>query len=816
MNFLSWHYQKGIGYYWNRYLHALGWIKHQYSYVLLLKTLFSPYKRMVMDERAGFNLQKWAQNLTFNLISRGIGAIVRSLFLISGLILLILALILGFLGLIIWTFIPVFSLPAYFCQKKSYSNLLSKIAKKINGHPQDALKIIFSNPAGKFILNKSGIENLENIKIKESPALLEAKTWEKAVIWLKENTQDLEEVLRSKNLDFEDLRLAAVWQDQKIKHSLEKEEEKNKFGRPGIGLELLFGFTPNLDQYTKDLSISQPFFHRLIGRDKLIAEIERTLTSGKSVFLIGQPGVGKKTSVLEFAKRAANGDLGKQMAYRRVLELNCGFLLAESADLDAKKTKLSKILAEAARAGNVILVIRDIHRLTNSETEGHDFADIFAEYLEKKDLKIMAILSSIEYERFVAPDSRLAKFFSAIEVVPPNFRQALLILMIIADVIEKREKLEIKIPVLRRSLEGSDQYITEIPFPEKAIALLEEAVVLAGQSGKQEVVPEDVNTVLAQKTGISFSHLTQTEKDRLQNIEEIIHQKLINQNGAVDLIAKSLRARSVGVKDEKRPIGSFLFLGPTGVGKTQTAKVLAEVYYGSEKNILRFDMAEYSGNNGLNRLIGLVEKNQPGALTTAIKNSLASLLLLDEIEKAPPEIINLFLALLDEGQITDAWGKKINCRHLFVIATSNAGSEFIRQLVSGGAEREELQSQVLNYIQKEKLFSPEFLNRFDGVVVYEPLENEHLVKIAGLLLAELQDKLKKKNINLEIASRVCEKIAVDGYQPELGARPMRRIIDLVLGDLLGKAILNDQINSGDKIMIIPQEGKDHYSWEKIN
>ena len=213
--------------------------------------------------------------------------------------------------------------------------------------------------------------------------------------------------------------------------------------------------------------------------------------------------------------------------------------------------------------------------------------------------------------------------------------------------------------------------------------------------------------------------------------------------------------------------------------------------------------------------MGWVKKNKQGVLTTSIKNNPASLLLLDEIEKSPPSIFNLFLSLLDEGSITDAFGRKINCKHLFVIATSNAGAEFIRQLVSGGASGEDLQDKVVNYVLEKGIFTPEFLNRFDGVIVYEPLSPDHLVKIARILLSEMAESLKNKNINLVITDEVVTKIAQEGHDPAFGARPMGRIINLLIGDVIGKALLAGEINPSDNIKLIPLKEKDAYSWEKV-
>ena len=344
---------------------------------------------------------------------------------------------------------------------------------------------------------------------------------------------------------------------------------------------------------------------------------------------------------------------------------------------------------------------------------------------------------------------------------------------------------------------------------------MDSAVIYLEQSGRKVLTVDEVNTVLAEKIGVPFSHLTEKEKVRLANLEKIIHKRLINQDIAVSLIAKTLRAKQTGVIEDKKPLGSFLFMGPTGVGKTETAKVLAKVYFGSEKAILRFDMAEYAGSEGFERLIGSISKGLPGSLTTGIKNNPASLLLLDEIEKAKSDVINLLLTLLDEGFITDAFGEKIICRHLFVIATSNAAAGFVREHVAKGVKGEELQKLVFEHVLEEGFFSPELLNRFDGVVVYGPLSGEHLVKIAHLQLSQLAESLKKKNIYLDVTNETAEKVAKDGYSPTQGARPMRRIINIILGDLIGRAILTGELKSGDRVEIVPKEGKDEYGWEKI-
>ena len=817
MEFLIWHYSKGLEFYVVSWVAYFDWINHYFSLSLLITTLFAPWKRLVVEDKSpGFNLTRFFENLTFNLISRCIGAIVRLVLFWVGVILIIFTFLGGIIGLGFWIILPPLSLGVYLRQKRQVKNFIEGLAYKIKSSEDAPVKVILDNKAGEFLLNRLGVQlsdlvqsaNLKKVKFTNfSPT-----SYRQVIEYLLKNDVWSSDLLRKMEIEKEDLVTTASWWDRK--RTEETQILPIKSGRPGIGLELLFGYTPQLNQYSVDLSLPQPFSHRLIGRLEVVSRMERVLTSGNSIVLIGQPGVGKKTVVLEFARRAAGGEFGAKMAFRRVLEFDYNFLLSEASDLNLKKAKLAEILAEASGAGNTILMIRDIQRITHQDVEGYDFTDIFEEHLEKRELKIIAVSTPEDYERYIAPNMRLRKYLEKVEVVQPTKEEALEILVEAAGRWEALRGITIRVNALRNILEESDRYITETPFPEKALELLDAVVTYIEQKGEKVVTVDATNAVLAEKTGISFARLTTQEKKLLGNIEEVIHKRLINQETAVELIGKSLRARTVGIAKDNRPMGSFLFLGPTGVGKTETAKVLARVYYGSEENILRFDMAEYSGSEGLERLIGSVSKNQPGALTTAIKNKPASLLLLDEIEKAPPTIYNLFLALLDEGSMTDAFGKKINGKNLFLIGTSNAGAEYIRQLVSRGTRADELQKKVLDYVLQKGIFSPEFLNRFDGVVVYEPLQMQHLVKIARILLEELAQNVRRKNVYLKITPEAVEKLAEDGYDPAFGARPMRRIIDLILGDLIGKAILKEEIKEGDKIKIVPGEAKEEYNWEK--
>lgn len=814
MEFLSWHYSEGLKYYMRSWMDTVKYIIHYFSPLLLFETLFTPYKRLIVSEHGpGFNIGKKFEAFSFNAVSRLIGAFVRTSLIVAAFTLVLMSFVGGVLGLIFWLVIPFLSYGVYKKHEQSPDHVITHIVSRLQSKTEHPIQSLFDNAAGKFVLSHLSLELSELISAAKETEI----TIGKEVHNYKELLESAfaepiwdHNFLYSKNITADDFLQTAFWWDSRMEDATSF--KLGIFGRPGMALELTFGYTPTLNNYVTDLSRPQSFSHHLIGREQTVNRIERELTSGQSIFLVGEPGVGKKTVILEFARRAANGLLGEDMSYKRILEFDFNTLLAETRDINQKKAELSQILAEAAYAGNIILVMRDMSRLLNPDLDGYDFTDIFEPLLEKRQLKIIAISTGDEYEQYLAPNARMKKFFNKVEVISPTMTEAMQILMEAASRVEVLSNLLITYQALKQMVQQSDEYITETPFPEKVIEILESCVTFANQNKIKTITVGEVNSVLAEKTGISFERLGETEKGKLGNLEKLIHERLVNQESAVTLIAKTLRSKTVGVVKESRPIGSFLFLGPTGVGKTETAKVLARVYYGSETSIIRFDMAEYSGFEGVERLIGSATRKTPGSLTTAIRNNPAALILFDEIEKASPDIFNLLLTLLDEGYVTDALGKRVSFKNTFVIATSNAGAEYIRQLVSNNIPKTELQKKVVDYVLTERIFSPEFINRFDGVVVYEPLTEDHLKEVASHIVNDLAQNLERKNIHLQSTDEVLLKLAKDGYDPAFGARPMRRLVNLELGDMLGRAILEGQIQAGNTVKLTAY---DDFGWEKV-
>jgi len=344
----------------------------------------------------------------------------------------------------------------------------------------------------------------------------------------------------------------------------------------------------------------------------------------------------------------------------------------------------------------------------------------------------------------------------------------------------------------------------EKSFPEKAIDLLNEVVVYVRTKGKDVIFPEDAEAVVQNKTQVPIGEGEKAEKERLLHLEDFLHERVVGQDIAISAVANAMRRARAGVGSGRKPIGSFLFLGPTGVGKTETAKALADAYFGSEEKMIRFDMSEYQDVTGLHRLLGAPpgspESEAGGQLTNAVKDNPFSLILFDEIEKADPNILNIFLQLLDEGWVTDSLGRKVKFNNSIIIATSNAGAEFIRQQIQSGAKADDLQEGLLNYLQEKRLFRPEFINRFNAVVNFNPLTPEQVNTITGMMVGKLVKKFdQEKGIFIKVTPGAIERLSELGYDPLLGARPISRVIEQKLENFLAKKLLAEEIKRGSTL-----------------
>ncbi len=466
------------------------------------------------------------------------------------------------------------------------------------------------------------------------------------------------------------------------------------------------------------------------------------------------------------------------------------------------------VLKEAVRAGNIILAIDNFPEFVNSlGALGVDAIEIFSPFLGHSNIHIIALADPLSFRRVLEVNAGLMRFFQKIEVNEPEETQ---LVEILEDLVwnverERGNRILITFPAIEEIARDATQYLATGAMPKRAVDLMEETADDALRTGQYLVTPPLVEELVERKTKIPLGTVSQEERDKLLHLEEFLHRRVVGQDEAITAVANAVRRARSEIRNPKRPIGTFLFLGPTGVGKTETAKALAETYFGNENMMVRFDMSEYQTEDALIRFVGSAEKNEPGVLTSNMRQSPYALILLDEFEKASFEIKNLFLQILDEGFFSDYSGERINMRNTIIIATSNAGASMIWELVKSGGDPSTLHDQLINHVQREKLLSPELLNRFDAVVVFKPLGKDSLRTIASFMLQKLVTRLKLQNITLTVTDDLINAVQEGGYNPEFGARPMQRFIQNKVEKVISDKIIKNELVPGSTVTL---SGKD--------
>ena len=381
----------------------------------------------------------------------------------------------------------------------------------------------------------------------------------------------------------------------------------------------------------------------------------------------------------------------------------------------------------------------------------------------------------------------------------PDLTATIRVLERIALTHEPRYQIFFHYSAVRAIARAADRYIVEGVLPDKAIELLVDVASKAAQSGHSEISEAFVYQVVSEQTGIPAGPIAAEERDRLLNLEDQLHQLVVGQDAAITAIARTMRRARSGIQDSEKPIGSFLFLGPTGVGKTETAKALATVFFGGEHELQRLDMSEYSGEAAVAQLIGTAEA--PGVLPSMLREHPYCVLLLDEFEKASQPVHDVFLQILDEGRFTDARGVRVNARNTIIIATSNAGSQLILRTVQQRKELDHLTGYIIDHIVTEGILRPELINRFDSTIVFEPLDIEAQTEVASLMLRQLYARIRDRGYELRVADALLDVLVQQGYDPEYGARPMRRILQDVIEEKVAQRIISGRLQKGDTITL---------------
>lgn len=621
-------------------------------------------------------------------------------------------------------------------------------------------------------------------------------------------------ILVEHKLKTEDIENLTWWLEnieEKIKKRKRFWEYENLAKRGTLAKEWTAGYTITLDRYSKDLTNSiRKKDLEFVGHEEEIKRIERILARREinNVLIIGEPGTGKRSMVYALTQRSLLGRSLPGVSYKRVVELDMPALLAQLENMEEVEATLDKIFQEVVLAGNIILVIDGLHNYIGQASRPGivDISGVIAPYLRFPQFQIVAITTYEGLHRYIEKNPSILSLFGKVEVSGISQRDTLVLLGYLTFALEKRYEIFISYPAMREIISLTDRYFPSLHFPEKAIDILDEvAVYVAGSTREKVVLPKHIAKIITEKTEIPVGEIEAKEREVLLNLENLIHQRIINQDEAVKEVSAALRRARSEVTVRKGSMGCFLFLGPTGVGKTETSKALAEYYFGSEKRMIRLDMSEFQDIKDIPRLIG--SATETGLLTMPVRENPFSLILLDEIEKANHNILNLFLQVFDEGHLTDGLGRKVNFKNTIIIATSNAGYKVILEALKRKTEWSGVKQKLLDYLFEKRIFRPEFINRFDAVVIFSPLSEENLLDISELMLGKLKKNLQEKGIEFIITQPLKEKIVELGYNPVFGARAMRRVIQDKVENVLASALLSSELKRGNRAELDPKNFK---------
>lgn len=572
----------------------------------------------------------------------------------------------------------------------------------------------------------------------------------------------------------------------------------------GIGRNWAYGTTFLLQKFSREINTSAVFStltqnNHAFKEDK-IKEIEIALARAKAsnVLVIGETGVGTVDLIMEINRRMKAGKSLSVVENQQMILLDTNLLFATHKDKQSLEITIISLLNEAIEAGNVIIVIENLSIvIKEAEAMGVFIPDLLDPYLATSAMHIIATDTPSAYHNTLEPLMAFTRRFAEVLIDEPNLQSTVKVLQDVALRFENKYSLFFTFSAIKAITECADRYIIEGVMPDKAIELLSDISTRAKQNKVKVVDQNFVYEAVSVKTGIPTGPIKKDEKELLLQLENRLHERVIGQQKALDAIAGTMRRARAGIQTNDKPIGSFLFLGPTGVGKTETAKALAYIFFGNEGNMHRLDMSEFSGKDALNRLIG--QKEESGILSDMLREHPYSVLLLDEFEKGSRTIHDLFLQILDEGIFTDGRGDKVNARNCIIIATSNAGSELIIRTINQRKEMSTLDQAIVDHIIKEGIYRPELLNRFDNIIIFDPLTIEEQGQIANLMLSDLYKRIKEKGYELIINQDLIDLMVKEGYDPKFGARPMQRVLQARVEEKIAQKIISGEINTGDTI-----------------
>ncbi|MFZ2992320.1 MAG: AAA family ATPase [Microgenomates group bacterium] len=738
-----------------------------FSFIPLLKTLFYPWKHIVTKkEIRGFSFSEYFNRLLLNLMSSCIGASMR------------MSLISFF---ILFETIYILTLP------------ITTIIYMVFVLPINTV-FFLTQPTDEEVKEKRKNVFMASHCLKGENTLIVSSWFEE--LWSKE-------------------KVVQKWWDK-----------KTLFSYPPLARDWAVGYTPTLDVYVEDLTSStyQSTPRHIVGRKNELEEMQEVLSKSEeaNIVLVGEEGVGKRTVLDALARLIYEGQTGKQLAYKRILKLNMEKILTTFTDMKQREQFFEELMDEATQAEQVIILIENIDKYCASNEGRIDLTGSFEKYARKSTIQFVGITTPFFYQRFIFSNEKMNRLFTRIDVKEIAKEEALSTILHIIPQFELKYNLTIPFETGKAVIEKSEFYITSIPFPEKAIELLDQTAshVYTKQEQKNAmkqktvVFPELVDVVLTEKTHIP-TRMTDDMRKKLLALEHLLEERVVFQSDAISQLSAAIRRSFILLGKRKKPLATFLFLGPTGVGKTETAKALSSIFFGNDSYLTRFDMSLYQSKDDIKTLVGSLESGQPGLLSKAIRELPYAVLLLDELEKAHADLINMFLTVIDEGYFTDGFGKRVDCKNLIIIATSNAGADFIykqqgvlNKLSDAIQEQNVIDASqsatasLIDHLIQSHIFSPEFLNRFDGVISYNAISNDAIMSIAKKMSQSVQDTIfSLYQIKLSIKDETLLAAIQKHYNPRFGARNLEHVVTTEIEDKIATLLLEKKVGEGQTIIL---------------
>lgn len=689
-----------------------------------------------------------------------------------------------------------------------------------NPTPRDIGVAISKVNGGQFFLARFGVGTTFLAELSSTDAALTPQVWQ-AALSIKEQQKldyissaillaalvqthtNMQQVLNHLQLDQEDIIAGVRWYHH-LQELIKSQSKQKRTG--GIGRDLSFGYMNLIKRFGVNISeqiASQGLLSvEIESHSKALDQMVQTFSSKgrQNIALIGPAGAGKTTLVHAFAEKLLDGgsSIPGSLKFRQVILLDPSALISAAPGRGQLEGLINQVLVEAYNAKNVIICLDDAHLFFEEGVGSVDISNVLLPVLEGGGLRMILTMDEQRYLQISQRKPSLANALNRVMVAEASKEETIRVMQDQLIMTEFARKVTYTYQSILEAYRLSERYVHELAMPGRAFKLLESA---AGYADGGLVTALSVQNTIEQTMNIKVGVASgQDERDKLLNLEAKIHERMINQTRAVSVVSDALRRARAGVRNENRPIGTFLFLGPTGVGKTELAKALADVYFGGEDKIARIDMNEYVKADDVSRLIA-DGANDPNSLTAQVMKQPFSVILLDEIEKAHPNVLTTLLQVLDEGILRDINNKEVSFRDAIIIATSNAGADRIREHIEAGEQLEQFEEQFTNELISSNQFRPEFLNRFDEIVLFRPLEKAELLQVIDLILVGVNKNMALQKITVAVDDDAKQLLVEQGYDPRLGARPMRRVVQRSVENLVAKTMLGGNVQPGSTIRV---------------